>query len=100
MEAGHGGVSGRYKRYRETAFQYAFLLDLASAAPRTVWATDDRAGKDSMLEGGCQNWIFSPCSRESATRGLSPPPCSRGPLEQRYATRVRGGAILPQDREL
>jgi len=29
MEAGHGGVSGRYKRYRETAFQYAFLLNLA-----------------------------------------------------------------------
>jgi oligopeptidase B len=28
MEAGHGGVSGRYKQYRETAFQYAFLLDL------------------------------------------------------------------------
>ena len=29
IEAGHGGVSGRYKRYRETAFDYAFLLDLA-----------------------------------------------------------------------
>ena len=29
MEAGHGGVSGRYKRYRETAFSYAFLIDLA-----------------------------------------------------------------------
>ncbi len=28
MEAGHGGVSGRYKQYDETAFQYAFLLDL------------------------------------------------------------------------
>jgi oligopeptidase B len=28
MDAGHGGVSGRYKRYRETAFIYAFLLDL------------------------------------------------------------------------
>ncbi len=28
MEAGHGGVSGRYRQYRETAFQYAFLLDL------------------------------------------------------------------------
>lgn len=32
MEAGHGGVSGRYKQYRETAFQYAFLLDLAGLA--------------------------------------------------------------------
>jgi oligopeptidase B len=28
MDAGHGGVSGRYKRYEETAFIYAFLLDL------------------------------------------------------------------------
>src|SRR5574341_1059024 len=27
MEAGHGGVSGRYKKYREVAFDYAFLLD-------------------------------------------------------------------------
>ncbi|NIR42665.1 MAG: S9 family peptidase [Gemmatimonadetes bacterium] len=29
MESGHGGASGRYKSWRETAFQYAFLLDLA-----------------------------------------------------------------------
>lgn len=29
MAAGHGGVSGRYRQYRETAFMYAFLLDLA-----------------------------------------------------------------------
>jgi oligopeptidase B len=28
MEAGHGGVSGRYMAYRETAFMYAFLLDV------------------------------------------------------------------------
>ena len=27
MEAGHGGKSGRFQRYRETAEQYAFLLD-------------------------------------------------------------------------
>ena len=32
MEAGHGGASGRYHRYRETALQYAFLLDLAGRA--------------------------------------------------------------------
>ena len=32
MEAGHGGVSGRYKRYKETAFIYAFLLDLVGIA--------------------------------------------------------------------
>ena len=29
MDAGHGGASGRYKRYRETALHYTFLLDLA-----------------------------------------------------------------------
>ena len=32
MHAGHGGVSGRYRRYRETALQYAFLLRLAGTA--------------------------------------------------------------------
>jgi len=29
MEAGHGGVSGRYQRYKEVAFAYAFMLDQA-----------------------------------------------------------------------
>ena len=28
MEAGHGGASGRFKRYKETALQYAFMLHL------------------------------------------------------------------------
>jgi oligopeptidase B len=28
-EGSHGGVSGRYRRYEQTAFVYAFLLDLA-----------------------------------------------------------------------
>ena len=32
MDAGHGGVSGRYRRYRETALQYAFLLAEAGLA--------------------------------------------------------------------
>jgi oligopeptidase B len=32
MEAGHGGASGRYKQYRQTAFQYSFLLDLAGSS--------------------------------------------------------------------
>jgi oligopeptidase B len=27
MDAGHGGASGRYERYREVSLQYAFLLD-------------------------------------------------------------------------
>lgn len=29
MDAGHGGQSGRFRRYRETAMEYAFLLYLA-----------------------------------------------------------------------
>jgi oligopeptidase B len=28
MEAGHGGKSGRFQRYRETAMEYAFILSL------------------------------------------------------------------------
>lgn len=28
LEVGHGGPSGRFKQYRDTAFVYAFLLDL------------------------------------------------------------------------
>jgi len=29
MNAGHGGISGRYERWKEAAFQYAWLLDAA-----------------------------------------------------------------------
>jgi oligopeptidase B len=36
MEAGHGGVSGRYRRYRDTAFEYAFLLDMAGLGDRLI----------------------------------------------------------------
>ncbi|MEJ6020402.1 S9 family peptidase [Corynebacterium sp. H113] len=32
MSAGHGGVSGRYEKWRETAFQYAWILRTAGAA--------------------------------------------------------------------
>jgi oligopeptidase B len=30
MDAGHGGESGRFQRYRETALEYAFLLDFSN----------------------------------------------------------------------
>ena len=30
MDAGHGGISGRFKRHHEMVFVYAFLLDLAT----------------------------------------------------------------------
>lgn len=29
MDAGHGGAAGRYARWRDTAFEYAFILDVA-----------------------------------------------------------------------
>jgi len=29
MEAGHGGASGRYRQYKETAQEFAFLAGLA-----------------------------------------------------------------------
>ncbi len=35
MEAGHGGASGRYRRWREIALEYAFLLELAGRADET-----------------------------------------------------------------
>ena len=28
MDAGHGGQSGRYESLKETAFMYAFMLDI------------------------------------------------------------------------
>lgn len=33
MGAGHGGASGRYDKLRETAFDYAFLLDTVGVSP-------------------------------------------------------------------
>jgi oligopeptidase B len=32
MEAGHGGKSGRFQRYREIAEEYAFILDQSGIA--------------------------------------------------------------------
>ncbi len=32
MHAGHGGASGRFEQYKETALKYAFILDLAGKA--------------------------------------------------------------------
>ena len=41
-EAGHGGASGRYHRYRETALQYAFLLELVGTGAAARPATDSK----------------------------------------------------------
>jgi oligopeptidase B len=32
MQAGHGGKSGRYDAWRERAFDYAWVLDVAGLA--------------------------------------------------------------------
>ena len=34
MSAGHGGISGRYERWKEVAFQYAWVLDAADCHER------------------------------------------------------------------
>lgn len=36
MSTGHGGASGRFARHKETAMEYAFLLDLAGVAEAEI----------------------------------------------------------------
>ena len=36
MVAGHGGVSGRYEKWREVAFEYAWVLDVLGVADAPV----------------------------------------------------------------
>ncbi len=36
MVAGHGGVSGRYKAWREKAFEYAWIIDQVAGADRPI----------------------------------------------------------------
>jgi oligopeptidase B len=43
MTAGHGGAAGRYQRWREIAFEYAFLLDLAGRRDPAVAPGDRRS---------------------------------------------------------
>jgi oligopeptidase B len=47
MAAGHGGVSGRYRGWEETAFQYAWLLAAANC-------DNDGGGQEGNLDGGAQ----------------------------------------------
>jgi oligopeptidase B len=47
MTAGHGGVSGRYKAWKETAFQYAWLLAAADG-------DHYRGGQEDDLGSGAQ----------------------------------------------
>jgi len=54
MSAGHGGVSGRYERWREVAFQYAWLLCTSgcadSSAAVLVADTDSSPGGATLPE--------------------------------------------------
>jgi oligopeptidase B len=34
MDAGHGGASGRFEQYRETALEYAFLCKMLDRLPK------------------------------------------------------------------
>ena len=45
MTAGHGGISGRYERWKETAYQYAWLL---AAADRDHYGSGQ---VDDLLRG-------------------------------------------------
>jgi oligopeptidase B len=36
MSAGHGGVSGRYEAWKERAFEYAWVLDVAGLATKSA----------------------------------------------------------------
>ena len=47
MHAGHGGISGRYERWKETAFQYAWLLAAADS-------DRDSSGQEDDLHGAAQ----------------------------------------------
>ena len=41
MEAGHGGKSGRFQRFREIAEEYAFVIDQAGRPPGEVTLAAD-----------------------------------------------------------
>ncbi|MBX7432066.1 S9 family peptidase [Mycobacterium sp. Y57] len=44
MNAGHGGISGRYERWKEAAFQYAWLLDVALESKPAAGGASDGSG--------------------------------------------------------
>jgi oligopeptidase B len=44
MSAGHGGISGRYERWREAAFQYAWVLATADRDRYGSGQVDDLFG--------------------------------------------------------
>ena len=61
MEAGHGGASGRYERYRETALHYAFLLERGGCDWRRAPATIATGAEEGCCPAG------APVSGESSS---------------------------------
>ena len=51
MNAGHGGISGRYERWKEAAFQYAWLLDAAKANHNGVSAHGNERSRQCQDSG-------------------------------------------------
>ena len=52
MSAGHGGISGRYDRWKEVAFQFAWLLGTGAGRPATSdGTTSDTADRDQHRAG-------------------------------------------------
>ena len=55
MDAGHSGSFGHFQQYREIAFEYAFLLDLAdswkllSTTVKDISTVDDNSTVDEDL---------------------------------------------------
>jgi len=46
MSAGHGGISGRYERWKEAAFQYAWVLTTADPDGDCGWRCAVASGHD------------------------------------------------------
>ena len=54
MTAGHGGKSGRYEKYRETARDYAFLLQVLARPDHRPAAGAERGGETSAGSSSAQ----------------------------------------------
>jgi len=52
MSAGHGGVSGRYESWRQRAFEYAWVLDIAGAPHAPLAPTDNPVAPDAAAPTG------------------------------------------------
>ncbi len=69
MEAGHGGKSGRFQRYRETAMEYAFVLSQLGVTDSQLGVTDDSSmGPDALQKKGAASGEAK-SRRQESTKG-------------------------------